>query len=283
MDDVDDDAFANSILKDDGKRQLPKIFNRYYEAHLMADTDLAKLERETRPATIDPLAIQTLFAENLDQKIDSIVSDIQTLSAIAAGNIDTKTFDFEGKKRNSEEANEVIQQLTKEKTQAEVTRDQRDQEAYRLFYAQALAKGPAQAAELLEKYRLLSEARSWKTACDEPVRAIYFTIHYLAQNGFNVSVELAQPFRELHTYQEPTLRAFFSEKINLDVFAPDLQEKIKTAFLGKPIAYHYENQPHQTNLENLYSLVAEINIALGELYFNRLKTVLELQAALLKG
>ena len=279
---IDDQTFANSLTQEDSQRQFPKIYNHYYDGHMMADPDLVALEENTAPKVLTTSEIKVFFEENLDLKIDAIVNDVQIISAIAEGNIDTKTFDFDGQKFEKERAHEVMSQLAKEKTAAEKERDQRDQEITHAFYAHALAEHPGRLSELLAKHRAVSEAKAWKIACGEPCHAIFVTVHFLGQNNFEVSGELVQLFQDLNYTHVPALRKFF-KTMDLQVFSPELQEKIKVNFLGDLIEYQYQRVPHQTNLDNLRNLTIEIGEALAELYFNRMKALLEMQEALVKG
>jgi len=280
--DVDDHTFANSLLQDENKRQFPKIYNHYFDGHMMIDPDLAALEENTAPKVLSSSDLNAFFEENLDQKIEAITTDVQVLSAIAEGNIETKTFDFDGRKFEKELANEVIAQLANEKAAAEKDRNQRDLEIAHAFYAHTLAKHPGRLPELLTNHRSVLEARAWKIDCSEPCRAVFVTIHLLVENDFNVSNELVFPVQDLNYTHVPALRIFF-KTMNLQVFSPELQEKIRTTFLGDLIEYQYRGIPHHTNLGNLRDLAYEIGQALEEIYFNRMKALLELQEALLKG
>ena len=87
--------------------------------HAAMTADLAALEENTAPKALSTEDLNAFFEENLDRKIEAIVADVQVLSAIAEGNIETKTFDFDGRKFEKERANEVIAQLAKEKAAAE--------------------------------------------------------------------------------------------------------------------------------------------------------------------
>ncbi len=279
---LDDESFAKRLVEEDLQLQYPNLFKHYYDEHLIADFDLSALEQNTKPKSLDAAGLDALFSENMDQKISAIITDIQTLSSIEAGNIDTKTFDFEGQKLPKSRANEIIQQLAKEKVEVEAARNQKDLDAAHAFLAHTLAKHPGRVPELLEKYRALLEVSAWRAACDEPCRSIFMTIHFLGQNKFFISNELVLPFQDLIYTHEPALRKFF-ETMKLSVFTPELQEKIKLTFLEKPIEYKYQNTPQQSNLENLRELIPAIVQTLQDIYFERMKALLELKEALLQG
>lgn len=279
---VEDEEFAKSILDESSNRQLPKMYRGYFDGHIVAEANLAEIERDARPVVAPPTAIAELFGENPDRKIGLLQNDIETLNAIADGRIDTNTFDFDGRKYGKDQASDIREQLENEKTVLEAERDRTDRESVRTFYGHVLAKHPARATQFLEAWRSLYEARRWKLEFDPSANAIFVTIHFLRLNNFNVAVDVAQQFRELHTYHEPGLREFFQKMPDLGVFSSELQTKIKETFLGDAIAYHHYDQPHQTNLEKLQSLIVEISQALGELYFNRLKTALTLQEEMIK-
>jgi len=226
-------------------------------------------------------AARQWFAENLDQKIEALQSDIGTLNAIESGQIDTKSFDFDGRKYVDSQAVDIRRQLEDEKIKLEAERTQRDRASVQAFYAHALARHPDRAGTLLEAWRSANEAGRWRFEFAPHANAIFVTIHYLSLNGFNVAVDMARDFRALHDEHEPELRELFRKMPDLGAFPVDLQEKIKKIFLDEPIAYHHYEQPHQTNLETLRAVIVEINQDLSDLYFNRLKAVLVLQEQLL--
>ena len=278
----DDESFAKRIAADDNHHNYPKIFKHYYDQHLIADLNLDDLAQETTPKPLDETGFNALFSENLDQKIAAIASDIQTLKAIEAGDINTKTFDFEGQKLPKDQAPQIIEQLTQEKAEAEAKRDRNDQNAARAILAHTLAKNPGKMPELLAKYQTLLEVRAWRAACDEPCRSIFATIHYITQNEFNLANELVLPFQDLIYGHEPALRKFF-ETADLSVFSPETQEKIKLTIMEKPLEYKYQNTLVPSNLKQLYELVPEIGQTLHNIYFERMKALLELQETLIKG
>lgn len=279
--DIPDEDFEKSILEESSSRQLPAIYNGYFDGHMAAEVDLGDMENNTTPAAMTSEAARQWFAENLDQKIEALQSDIGTLSAIESGQIDTKSFDFDGRKYADSQAVDIRRQLEDEKIKLEAERAQRDRASVQAFYAHALAKHPGRAGTLLDAWRSTNEAGRWKFEFTPHANAIFVTIHYLSLNGFNVAVDMARDFRALHSEHEPELRELFRNMPDLAAFSTDLQEKIKKIFLDEPIAYHHYEQPHQTNLETLRAVIVEINQELSDLYFNRLKAVLVLQEQLL--
>jgi len=91
-----------------------------------------------------------------------------------------------------------------------------------------------------------------------------------------------QRFRELYSDHEPHLREVFQKMPSLDLFPPDLQQKIKQLWLAAPLEYQQANRPQRANLEMLQAATAEIGSFIEKSTFERQKGVLEGQAALMR-
>jgi hypothetical protein len=233
-----------------------------------------------QPSLLSPDRIKALFGENLDDKLQWLQRDIDTLAHIESGDIDTRSFDFDGRKYPAGEAADVRQVLETElKTTGEL-RDQRDTEAAAAFLAHALATSAAQADSLKSAYQNLHVWTSREAAFVPPAREIFTTIQMLAGNNYNVAIELAQPFRDLYTLHEPALRRFFVETPELDAFSGELQEKIRAVFLGDAIEYHAFNEPEQDNLNQLLEVCVQTADEFSKIIFKQHKALLELQQAI---
>ncbi len=280
-DNLEDNAFVEWIREDQDKRKLPGIYEGYFDGHSIYTEKWADTALTTQAAALAPAELKQLFEENLDEKIASLQNDVNMLVAIMEGRVDTKTFDFDGKKYSADQAEDIKQALEKEITQTEEERSRRDTQAASVFLALALHRGPTQAAALKAAYDILHEVSALRTALLHSGAPALMTINMLASNNFNLATEMVSPFRELYQVQEPQLRALFMGKQDIGLFPEDLGDRIRAVFMSDPIQYHLNNQPIQEPLETLYSLVVDTAQFLNEKAFEKQKLVLVMQEELL--
>ncbi|MCC6462529.1 MAG: M48 family metalloprotease [Saprospiraceae bacterium] len=272
--------FGAQYEADMAKFQLPAVFNGYYNSHYLAETDLEAIRLHTTPETFEQGRLDALFRENLSANMGMIQNDINTLQAIIDGQIDTQTFDFDGQKQPKSEAETVKTQLEAELAELQAEQGRRDAEALRFFYALGLAAGNNNAERLLHAYRELYILAALKKRFDTAAQETYFTVHHLSANDFEIPPnDLAGFFQKVKQVNEPELRTIFRDMVEAGWPAAELREKLET-FLSTAVEYQYGNVAHRGNLEKLILILNEAGPALGVEYFQRLKTMTEIQAGL---
>ncbi len=278
---IDDESFAKMIQEERAHRKLPDLYEGYFDGHAVYTGKWEEAAAEASPKVLEPDVYQQLFAENLDEKITALQQDVYMLNAIMEGQVDAKTFDFDGQKYPAEQAPEICRQIEKDIADTLEVRNTRDTTTITAFFGHAQTKSAGHVDKLNAAYKDLNEITTLKTTFLSPASEVFATISFLASNDFNLATDMAMRFKELHTVLEPQLRELFMNLPDLDLFPETLQQKIREVFMGEPIEYHEHNQPKQAPLEVLHALIAEIAQLLDETAFERQKLVLVLQQELI--
>jgi hypothetical protein len=181
-------AFAERIITDDQLRTLPAAYHGFYDNRPPSKIDIAALSYE---AAANSFVFENIFnAENagISTKIRSLETDIDVLKAIAAKQIQTKTFDFEGEKFRAEEANAIMAKLQKELASLQQQLETLDKNAYSYFYQKALQKSSFEAADL---------KNAWTK---------HFAFREEGQGFLNRANEIMEAFQPLSTGQTLTIQ-----------------------------------------------------------------------------
>lgn len=278
---LDPESFRDQYLAAEGERQLPKVFNGYYDERFLAEADLDLLTKETGARDFDRADFEALFQENLSRTMAFVQTDIQVLEAIAAGQIDTKTFDFDGQKYRSEEAGTIRTQLEAELVRLQAELDRRDAESVRFFYGIALWRDAASGERLLDAYRRLYAIARLKKRFDLPGQAVFLLFHFLAENDFFIAPgDLSLAFAQFRNSHEPTLRELFGEMAGAEWASAELRAQLDE-YCSKERNWMHENQAHSKNLEYLAEVIQAAGRALDKEYAKRLKAMVDYQASLL--
>ena len=278
---IDDAAFAGMIAEERLARALPKLYNGYFDGHIIFTEKWPEIEAGTMPNAVKTSVLEAFFTENLDNKILALQQDIETLKAIDLGNVDTKTFDFDGQKHSKDEAAEIQTVLAKELENTLKLRDRRDAEVAAAFYGLALSAGTAPAEKLKNAYRDLQEVAQCRKIFLLHASDILVTVHHIAQNGYNLATDMAQQFRELYNYHVPHLQEMFQKMPSLKLFPEALEKEIREVFLEPGLEFHTYNKPHAKNLERLQALIFETGAFLDQNTFDKQKAVLVMQDGML--
>ncbi|MCC6281735.1 MAG: M48 family metalloprotease, partial [Saprospiraceae bacterium] len=280
VENIEDESFVKMIQEEQAHRKLPDLYEGYFDGHPIYTDKWEEAAAAATPKIFEPDVYWQLFAENLDEKIGALQHDVYVLKAINEGQVDTKTFDFDGQKYTADQAPDICRQIEKDIADTLETRNARDTTSISAFFAHAQTKSAGQVDKLKSAYKALHEVMALKNTFLPPASEVFATINLIASNDYNLATDMTMRFKELYTVLEPQLRGLFMHLPDLDLFPENLQQKIREVFTGEPIEYHQYNQPSQAPLEALHALIAEIAQFLDETAFERQKLVLVLQQEL---
>jgi Zn-dependent protease with chaperone function len=148
---VDRTAFEKKLQHDRTIYSLPGVYNGFYDKRQVTVMDTEQLSQE--PPVNETW--ETLFGPDqagLYKKITAVETDVQVLKAIAAREIDTKTFDFDGEKYEWQQAAGIADKLQQELTALQLQLATADKKVFLFFYHKALQKSAADAWQLKEVY-----------------------------------------------------------------------------------------------------------------------------------
>ncbi|MEI6408965.1 MAG: M48 family metalloprotease [Bacteroidota bacterium] len=271
---IDDPAFEKMIHDDKTATDFPKIFQGYFNHHVISTSQWTKIESQTPPDIYDANAFNQLFAENLDLKILDLQKDLQILNAIEEGNINVKSFDFDGQKYDLNQAETIQETLKHDIDLVKQERDRNDAKIISAFYAKAHHTDQNNTNILTNHFQDLIEITEIGNKFMPHGIPIIQTVYQLSLNDFNLATALVQEFKNLYSKHEPALCTMFQQMPDLDIFPEPLAEQIKTTFISSPVTYHLNNQPNRENLENLYHIVINAHEFIVQTIFERHRALL---------
>src|SRR4029078_11923360 len=138
---IDTKEFEEKLGNDVQKASLPVAYNGFYDRR---QVDVMNVDELSANETNYHTTFEQLFsADNasLSKKINSNTTDIGILKAIKEKRIQTKTFDFDGKKYKQKDAATIIGELEAETQKQKERVVQLDKEAIAFFLCKAKQKG----------------------------------------------------------------------------------------------------------------------------------------------
>lgn len=257
---------------------LPAEYNGYYDGRqpeVPAEDNLLYI-----PGTAAGKTAAGLFSPayaSLPKKITNLNAEIALLRQMAAGEVEVKTFDFDGKKYNRAEASVLADELVKEEEELHRQLKAHDLLVVRYFVEVSSAKG-----ESLEPayHAYFADARLAATyldtlnktlACLQPV-----------YTGQIQSVEAADNLAfQLRTMHEPEVKKMLQVWLEKGVFAHDPAARENAEhFIKASYQYFSGTEFFNTELIDLHKLCESSWQAVNQKLFAELKYILEKQTRL---
>jgi Zn-dependent protease with chaperone function len=279
---LDDTTFAAEIMEQHARQDFPKRYRGYFNHHIVETSNWEETLQGAAAQAVGPQEADSWFQERFDHQLGAIQRDLATLMMIRKGEVNTKTFDFDGQKRPVDDAFEVYQQLEKELEAQEKARSAHDRMILRRMYGHALQLGDARAAAFRAQLAALAEAAAWWQEMIGPGKAAFDTLRGLAENDFYLATELAAGFREMCNTQVPALRILLKKLPCEQIFSEEDLVKIQAAFpAAGDLELHTNMSPIKKNLETLAEGISVIGKQLDEVYKTRNQAFLKEMAGLL--
>ncbi|HZI00749.1 MAG TPA: hypothetical protein VEX63_06355, partial [Flavisolibacter sp.] len=214
----------------------------------------------------------------LPKKLQMLEHDIATLTAIVKGEIETRSFDIDGRKCNIDEAKQVLAQLEQEKESLSDALIQTDQMLFRYFYATApLAEAEALKRAYVLHFSQCNDAEEYLTAADKMMNSLAPLFR-----GETLKVEtINEMISNLKATYEPGYKEVLKKWKERKVFDRDagLAEKVNK-FLTNDYAYFYESSFMENELSDLNEVVQQAWSCISDHLFVQFKSITEKQAAI---
>lgn len=254
------------------KYQLPAYYKGYYDKRY-PETKNWDLEKA------DDVLINKEFEQFFSDeqvKLFSVIrsneADLELVKAIKEKAVDTKTFDFDGKKINREEAAAVVAQLEED------IRMQNEQLAASDYYVTALflSKAGTMRNELKLQYAEMKRHECQHNQYVDTINKIFSVINPFYQGGLSLD-EAQRLVHQLKEEEEPVFKTALRAAITNGYLDPEnnptLHESV-TLFLSKDYAYFVAEQFNNNELEELSSLAISVADIINERRFAHYKMVL---------
>jgi uncharacterized protein YggL (DUF469 family) len=276
---LNENEFEGLIVEQDRKFSFPKIFKEYYNNRQVSSFDLETVVQE--PFTIT--SFKEIFSDqeiSLPKKITSLSQDIEVLNAIIKKEIKTNSFDFDGQKYKSKDAELVLAELEAELEQKEKELAALDQRLFRFFYAIA----PLADAEKLKKD--YQEYFTRRTKSEEFLEKVNRFMNILAPiyRGETIPIETIQRIiANFKRDNEPDLKEEWKGWLSAGVFEnnAELKESLQK-FIAADYQYFAGNSFFEEELKELNHLVQESWNDIYNFVFSSFKSITETQAIILE-
>lgn len=212
--------------------------------------------------------------------INGLESDIEGLKQIMNKNIVVKTFDYDGRRYEADDANDLHDRLSKELQQKKTELEEADKKLFGYFFA--LAKQKGKEAELKEYYQEFSDSGTSGKADLENFIEITSIMQPLYQPG--LMIEQATAIMNQVTLREGSLKARLQEIIGDTSFTPYIRESMRNNFrklIDSNWAYFDGINFNQEALGVLNQALSDYNVVAFDRAMAAKKKILDWQLTLL--
>ncbi len=258
---------------------FPSLYNGFYNNRVIAtfDTDPNQAQNIT-PASYEEVLTPDALA--LPGTIEVLLQDIEVLGAIAAKQIDTKTFDFDGQKYKRSKAVNIQQVLEQELTQCRGKLAATDMQLYLLSYKKAPL---AQAEGLRKLYDQYFTYRQQAEQLFESINAIMQSLQPIYAGQTLQLEEINLRISRLKEVDEVKFKEGLQYWLSVAAFDTDAKTKKKIeAFIPTQYQYFSGNSFFDTELVELSEVVQESWNGIDRFLLTQFKAVLEHQALYLE-
>jgi hypothetical protein len=270
-----DEAIFQFIQQQLDHREFPAVFQEYYDDRVINAFNVEEVLSVPNKAA----SFEEIFNEeiaSLPKKIRLLANDIAVLQAIAEGQIDTMSFDFDGKKYPKSEAGKVLEQLNIELKHREEQLNEIDQKLLRYFYANLPAE---QAATLKQDYINYFEQRTASEKFYECIQRIMRNMDPLYQG--NITLETVNSILGYFKgQQEPEFKEMLKTWMPAFEQQPGLTESVDS-FISKDYQYFFEDSFFDNELNELNKIMGDSWTAICDLMAKNFLRITEQQAALI--
>lgn len=215
---LSDREFEERFEKDILQQRFPKAYNGFYDNHAVNPFNVEEVLGDTMAKQMSFEEIFTPENALLSKKIIAIGNDVETLNAIIAGSIATKSFDFDGVKYKRQEAGTIRNQLEKEQKEMQDEMDRLDKAAIRYFVSRARQTDPAKAQELVSLYKQHFEYRKQAQEFLRDVNDMLNSISPIFQGHSLPAEEIETIISTLRIQKEPAFKVWLKKWIAEGVF-----------------------------------------------------------------
>ena len=272
--------FEELYIKKRESTFLPSIYRGFYDGRFIntINWDFDALANSSCTKTFDELYND----ENgqLQSLIDNNGKDIATLKAIRAKQLDVRSFDFDGHKRDVADCDAIISQLEAEIKELVKKQEIQDKESFVFFYQHSKDKREEMKNNYLYYAILYEEFEDYAKIAN----AVFKTINPFYQGGLTFD-EVKQSVSLLKTIHEKKLKEFFAKLLSQSVITNEsnnLADRLD-AFNKSDYVYFAFDMFRDEELGELRDLSTEVADALTNRKFRCYKKMLEEQLGYIGG
>lgn len=278
---IDETKFKEKYLEEIQTNRLREEYNGYYDDKLIGMLDMASIAQRSYAESVTKEKFGELFSNEkvaLGKQLNANESDAALLAGIVEGNIDTKTFDYDGEKYDKKEAESLLEKLRKE-IEEQKQQLQKDEEENVLFFLAAAEHAGAKQS-LREKYERYFEMRNRAERMLNVSQEILNAMAPLLQ-GQQVSIEAAEQMASKLRNESADLRILLKYWIENGFFESNTELKGRAIhFINANYHYFANDSFFDAELGEVHALVNEAHVEIGRILFMTFKEILEYQYSL---
>ncbi len=276
---IDGHEFEKTYYDDVKSYVLPKQYNGFYDERHVTILDDQQLTADSSAISDE---INNIFSQEngvLHKQINAMSNDMNVLKAIAAGNVDTKSFDFDGIKYDRYDAQTVISKLETEQKETEKKLEELDKRAIHYFLLKA-----RQAGKENELKTMYVNYFGWRRDADEYLKQMNEMLEQMAPIYAGQSIPIEQInniIGDLKNSHEIKLKGWLKKWLALGVFdhSNTGREQFDT-FVAGNYTYFGGTIFVETELKELSKICHQSWDDVNKFLFVKFKEILEYQLTL---
>ncbi|MEO1255816.1 MAG: hypothetical protein AAFY41_13185, partial [Bacteroidota bacterium] len=277
---LEENEFQAFVQAEINKYKISEDYNGFYEDRYLSTFDLKELVNSDSSKEFEEIYSK----ENVEKikRLESNKIDLEVLGQISLKQIQTKYFEFDGKKYKRKDASKLINSLKKEIEEEEQFVIDIDKHAF--IYNYNNSRSSQKEKELVELYQTYFQAISTLKAADEMnVKFQNFANTLYTQPRWTED-EIKQLAAELSSL-EKQFKDFLNDqdmqKLAEHIEAEEQKEVLKE-YVGSNTYYSKTSDFDEQSFINLSNLVHDVSGSIGIRYGNSLKKMTDFQLELEK-
>lgn len=240
--------------------EYPAVFHDYYDNRAFTAINT---EDERALSATDVTDMAQLYHPDIVWRIRSFYrdkQDVETLQAIALGQFQTRTFEFDGQPQRASDARELAQKLAGHVASEQAWLQQHDQQAYSYHYQRALAKGPDAVRLLTTQYRQILMHQEFANRLNDQVVRVIHAISQVFNVGHDTLPLLGAWMEELRAecWQfRRLLHELTTSPGYTSCLSPELYDKVQH-FAVQDCVFMQDQVPDYAALQELHEIISSV-------------------------
>lgn len=274
--------FTKIYIARDQEHSFPKVYKGYFnmrDPYTLFEEETFEHSITEQTASLEQLLTDEIIADM--NSLSTALSDKNTLTDIANGYLDIKTFDYDGTKYHSESAASLIQNLELEITRLNELLEARDQQVFLLFLNEAKIQGILTEfkAHYLNYKNGTVNMLAQRQAYMELLQSSYFI---QAPTPYDQIEENLSVLRNLELPFKGQIKLLLEDDAYLGLMEDKVRERFNEYLLSNAEYFQYDHYNYpEINL--LYDVMADYSVLVFNTHFKLKKSLLEFQADMRTG
>lgn len=274
---LETEAFTEEYISESEKYEFNPIYNGYYNQRNPISFDIKKAISEiNQPLSNDSSVIFSNELNDLHFTFKGLESDIQVINQIVNGEIEIKTFDYDGMKYTNTEGVTLLARLNEELSQIKEKLEKEDKDIFKQFYSIAQSKN--QGAVYVQKYQHYMDAdKSYEEYNEILIKMVEFTQFMLVVTPYDVIENNLRNMNGLEKTFKEKIKKMRKDSLFSKIITDEIDKQFEVYILNlKP--YFFQNNYNEEALDLLSKAISHYGYTVNQTFFNVKKELLDYQA-----